>query len=155
MRHSLALGAALAFICAAASIGIAQAPTAIYVQYEGFVKNPDNTLTLSFGYFNLNDTDTVIPAGEKNGFTPAPADRGQPTTFLKGRHRFACVMIEPEGFDGNVRWHVQSGDAATLSITTAKVLDSNYALEDRSATEAVRGLGPGKPTKGRCAQATP
>jgi hypothetical protein len=126
----------------------------VYVQYEGFVKNADKTLTLSFGYFNLNDSDVVIPAGANNGFTPAPADRGQPTTFQKGRHRFACVMVVPEKFDGNVRWRVQSGDASTVSVTTARVLDSNYALEERSATSAVAGLKLDSLPKNTCATPT-
>jgi hypothetical protein len=144
------LGGALALACAATSIGHAQAPKPVYVQYEGFVKNPDQTLTLVFSYFNMNDTAVAIPVGERNGFTPAPADRGQPTTFESGRRRFACVMIEPGGFDGNIRWRVQSGDQSTLSMTTARVLDTNYALEDRSAAAAVKGLDIRALAKGHC-----
>jgi hypothetical protein len=131
-------GAALALVGALAQAGRAQADRAVYVQYEGFIKNSNGTLTVSFGYFNLNDTDVTIEAGERNGFLPPPANRNQPTTFLKGRHRFACVMVLPAGFDGNLRWRVDSG--GTISTTTARVLDSNYALEDASASRATAGL---------------
>jgi hypothetical protein len=118
--------------------GFAQTEKPVYVQYEGFIKNSDGTLTVSFGYFNMNDADVVIQAGERNGFMPRPVDRGQPVTFLKGRHRAACVMVLPPGFDGDLRWRVQNGD--TSSLTTAKVLDPNYALEEGSANRAAAGL---------------
>ena len=130
--------AVLALVCVTPYPGMAQTEKPIYVQYEGFIKNSDNTLTLSFGYFNMNDIDVVIPPGDRNGFAPSPADRGQPATFLKGRHRFACVMVLPSGFDGDLRWRVRNGNA--LSITTAKVLDPNYALEEGSANRAIAGL---------------
>lgn len=130
--------AALVLISILAPQGLAQTEKPIYVQYEGFIKNADKTLTVSFGYFNMNDVDVTIQAGEKNGFAPAPANRRQPVTFLSGRHRFACVMVLPEGFDGNLRWRVENG--GTPSITTARVLDTNYALEPGSATKAVAGL---------------
>src|SRR5437868_2620449 len=95
---------ALGLVGLLAPRGLAQTEKPIYVQYEGFIKNPDRTLTVSFGYFNLNDANVTIQSGVRNGFVPAPADRGQPVTFLSGRHRFACVMVLPEGFDGNLRW---------------------------------------------------
>jgi hypothetical protein len=155
MLRRLTRSVALAFVCAASSIAIAQVPKPVYVQYEGFVKNPDRTLTLVFSYFNMNDAAVLVPAGERNSFTPAPADRGQPTRFEAGRHRFACVMVEPEGFDGNIRWRLQSGDQSTLSITTARVLDTNYALEDRSAAAAVKGLDIRALAQGRCGAPKP
>ena len=133
-----ALCAALALFGVASPTGAAQAEKPVYVQYEGFIKNSDKTITLSFGYFNLNDVDVVIPVGARNQFMPSLADRGQPVTFLKGRHRSACVMVMPAGFEGDIRWHVQNGD--TASTTTAKVLDSNYALEEGSANRAAAGL---------------
>src|SRR5262249_30263719 len=69
---------------------VAQPTQPIYVQYDGFVRNKDGTLTLSFGYYNMNNVDVPVAAGAANAFAPAPGDRNQPVVFLKGRHRFAC-----------------------------------------------------------------
>ena len=135
------------------SSGVAQGERPIYVQYEGFIRNADRTITLSFGYFNMNDRGAVIPAGNANGFSPAPLDRHQPVTFSQGRHRAACVMVLPAGFDGNLRWRVEHG--GTVSVTTAKVLDPNYALEDASATLATNGLNVASAPRATCLQPQP
>jgi hypothetical protein len=62
----------------------AQPTKPIYLQYDGYVRNSNGTLTLSFGYFNMNNVDVTIQPGEANAFTPGPGDRNQPVTFLKG-----------------------------------------------------------------------
>jgi hypothetical protein len=129
--------AILAELIVWSSIGWAQAGKPVYVQYEGFTKSGAHVV-LSFGYYNMNDVNVVIPPGERNGFSPAPADRGQPTTFLTGRHQSACVMVFPEGFDGNLRWRVENGGQA--SETSARVLDPNYALTEAVAGRATAGL---------------
>jgi hypothetical protein len=69
----------------------------IYLQYDGFVRNPDaKTITLSFGYWNLNHADVKVEPGPDNGFLPGPADRQQPITLVEGRHRFACTIVVPD-----------------------------------------------------------
>jgi hypothetical protein len=110
----------------------------VYVQYEGFIKEPDGSMILSFGYFNTNDGEVAIPAGPLNRFTTPPDDRGQPTTFSQGRRRSACVMRLPAGFDGNLRWSVTYG--GYQSVTTARVLDPMYALEEGSEKRALSAL---------------
>jgi hypothetical protein len=145
--------AALVACATMSSSGIAQSERPIYVQYEGFIRNADRTITLSFGYFNMNDRDAVVPAGDANGFSPAPVDRHQPVTFSRGRHRSACVIVMPVGFDGNLRWRVQHG--GTVSVTTAMVLDPNYALEDASATLATNGLNVASAPRATCLQPQP
>ena len=117
---------------------MAQSEKPIYVQYEGFIRQADGSLILSFGYFNTGDADVAIPVGDRNQFLPAPADRGQTTLFSKGRHRSVCVMVAPSGFSGSLRWQVQNG--ATVSTTTAAVLDPNYALEENSEKRATNGV---------------
>src|SRR5262249_9690189 len=82
--------------------------------------------------------DVTIPIGDRNQFLPAPANRSQPTLFIKGRHRSACVMVAPKGFNGDVRWQVENG--ATVSTTTMKVLDPNYAIEENSEKRATNGV---------------
>ena len=45
-----------------------------------------------FGYRNLSPDTSVVPVGADNMFVPAPADRGQPTTFVPGEfHRVFSV----------------------------------------------------------------
>src|SRR4051812_40848919 len=101
MRRTLA--ATLAVAVALALPGHAQPNQPIYLQYDGFVRNKDNhTLTLSFGYYNMNHVAVKIQPGDANAFIPGPADRNQPVTFLQGRHRFACAIVVPENFDGKL-----------------------------------------------------
>src|SRR5438093_257309 len=54
--------------------------------YEGWIKNPDGTFDLVFGYFNRNyKEELAIPVGPNNMLEPGPIDRGQPTYFLPRR----------------------------------------------------------------------
>lgn len=116
----------------------AQPTKPIYLQYDGYVRNTDGTLTLSFGYFNMNNVDVTVPPGDANTFTPLPGDRNQPVTFLKGRHRFVCSMVVDRNFDGNLRWTLRFAGAS--QVTTPKMLDALYELEEHSAKRASAGL---------------
>ena len=50
--------------------------------FDGWYRNPDGTVTLSFGYSNLNLTEIVeIPRGPDNFIAPAEFDGRQPTFF--------------------------------------------------------------------------
>ncbi len=131
----------------------AQATQPIYLQYDGFVKNPDGSLTLSFGYFNMNQVDIKIEAGADNHFTPGQADRNQPLLFLKGRHRFACSIVVPNDFDGGLQWTVRF--AGKTSTTTAKTLDPLYELELASAKKATEGIDLAKAPRGVCVNRAP
>ena len=54
--------------------------------YEGWIKNPDGSFDLVFGYFNRNyKEELAIPAGPDNSVEPGGPDRGQPTYFLPRR----------------------------------------------------------------------
>ncbi len=116
----------------------AQTDKPVYVQYEGFMRHSDGTMLVSFAYINMNDTDVVIPAGEKNHFIPAPATRQQPLTFRKGQHRSACVIVLPKDFTGAVRWSVTHG--GHVSVTTERGLDARYALADPTAERVSAGV---------------
>lgn len=107
LRPQIGAGLCFAILMAVfpgARVLSAQPDKPVYVQYEGFIRHSDGTTLVSFAYINMNDTDVVIPAGEKNHFIPAPANRQQPLTFKKGQHRSACVIpcrrILPERCDG-------------------------------------------------------
>ena len=132
--------AALALLFASLSVtpGLAQARHPIYLQYDGFVRNPDASLTLAFGYHNLNRVDVSIEPGDDNRFLSGAADRNQPQVFLAGRRRFACVMVVPADFDGRLQWQVNF--AGHGSTTTAKMLDPRYALEETSAKQVIESV---------------
>src|SRR5205814_1038432 len=54
--------------------------------FEGWFRDENGTLMLSFGYFNRNFTQELdIPIGPDNKIEPGPADQGQPTHFIPRR----------------------------------------------------------------------
>lgn len=146
--------ATLAILGALVLQGDAQPVQPVYLQYDGFVRNKDNhTLTLSFGYYNMNHVDVRIAAGEANGFVPGPADRNQPLTLLEGRHRFACAIVVPENFDGKLQWQVKF--AGKTAITTDKVLSPLYELEANSERRVMNGLDLKTAPRGSCVNRSP
>jgi hypothetical protein len=146
--------ATAALLAVTASHGYAQPIQPIYLQYDGFVRNKDNhTLTLSFGYYNMNHVDVRIAVGEANGFLPGPSDRNQPLTFLEGRHRFACAIVVPENFDGRLQWQVKF--AGRTATTTEKLLNPLYELEANSEKRLMAGLDLKTAPKGTCVNRTP
>ena len=116
--------AVLALLWPGAAPVAAQPTQPVYLQYDGFVKNTNGTLTLSYGYFNMNNVNVTVQPGDANGFTPGPVDRNQPITFLKGRHRFVCSMVVDKIFNGKLQWSVTF--AGRTEITTANALDPLY-----------------------------
>lgn len=140
---SVAAGTALAVavsagaVTASAVVAAAQPRHPVYLIYDGFITNVDGSLTLAFGYHNVNRVEVTIE-GEDNAFLPGAADRHQPNVFLPGRQRFACVMVVPEAFNGRLQWQVLF--AGHESVTTARLLDPLYALEEASAEQAVEGI---------------
>jgi hypothetical protein len=132
---------------------VAQPTQPIYLQYDGFVRNHDGTITVSFGYFNMNNVSVTIQPGDANSFAPGAADRNQPVTFLKGRHRFACSMVVDKSFDGKLQWTIKH--AGKTNVTTAKTLDPLYELEQRSADHAVAGVDLATAAKNLCLNRAP
>lgn len=53
----------------------------------------DGSYWAYFGYNNNNNVGVYIPVGNKNGFAPTPADRGQPKIFLPGSHTNVFIVI--------------------------------------------------------------
>ena len=88
--------------------------------FDGWYANPDGTITLSFGYSNLNRDEVVeIPRGPDNFITPKEYDGRQPTSFSpampdptataaqarrRERERGAFTVTVPAGFQGDVVW---------------------------------------------------
>jgi hypothetical protein len=67
--------------------------------YEGWYRNKDGTLSLSFGYFNRNTTEVIeIPIGPSNMISPGVAGQGQPTTFHPRRHWGVFAVQVPAAY---------------------------------------------------------
>lgn len=109
----------------------AQRNQPVYPAYDGFLKNPDGSYTLSFGYFSHNAEPITIQPGPENTFAPTPGDRQQPITFKPGQQRFQCVMVVDANFDGKMRWTLTYGGATTG--TSERMLQSNWNLVEGAA----------------------
>jgi hypothetical protein len=67
--------------------------------FEGWYKNPDGTYSLSFGYFNRNESEIVeVPIGPNNFVSGGTPDRGQPATFYEQRHWGVFTVVVPADF---------------------------------------------------------
>lgn len=125
----------------------------IYPAYDGFIKNADGTLILSFAYFSHNPKPVTIPAGPGNSFAPDSADRRQPTTFLPGHHRFQCIMVVGPDFGGTLRWTLSHEGISTS--TSEKMLQYSWELEEGSQRQVLRGIETKTAPKGICLNRPP
>src|SRR5258706_7180692 len=103
--------------------------------YEGWIKNPDGTFDLMFGYFNRNyQEEFSIPPGPENKVEPGAVDQGQPTYFLTLRQRFLYRVRVPANFGkGIVTWSITThgrtekafGDLIAPEEITERVVMTN------------------------------
>jgi hypothetical protein len=129
----------------------AQRNQPIYPAYDGYLRNPDGSYTLSFAYFSHNAEPVTIPPGNTNAFAPDPADRQQTTTFLPGHHRFQCIMVVPPEFDGKLRWTLTY--AGTTTGTSQNMLQSNWNLVE--GAEELRAVDYANARRGVCLNRPP
>lgn len=127
MKPAIAVLIAVVFLSTAS----AQINQPVYPAYDGYVKNPDGSYTLSFRYFSHNSEPVTIAPGPQNAFAPPPADRQQPTTFKPGDWRFQCVMVVGADFDGRLKWTVSHG--GTTTGTSENMVQSNWNLVEGAA----------------------
>jgi hypothetical protein len=67
--------------------------------FDGWIRNPDGTFTLVFGYLNRNyEEELAIPAGHDNKVEPGASDQGQPTYFLPRRDAWVFRVNVPADF---------------------------------------------------------
>ena len=67
--------------------------------FEGWIRNPDGTFDMVFGYFNRNYAqEFAIAAGPDNKVEPGAVDQGQPTYFLPRRQRYVYRVRVPANF---------------------------------------------------------
>ena len=125
----------------------------IYPAYQGYVVNPDGSLTLVFQYFSHGRDPVTVPVGPGNSFTGI-ADRNQPTTFLPGNHEFICVMVVDDAEQAKaLRWTIAFPEEP--SSTTLDPLNSEYLLTERSQQEAQRDVDPAEAPRGVCLNKPP
>src|SRR5437867_3309881 len=103
--------------------------------FEGWLKNPDGTFDLVFGYFNRNwKQELSIPAGPDNKVEPGDADAGQPTYFLPRRQRWMFRLRVPADFGNKeVTWTITAngrtekgyGNLLPAQEITERVVRSN------------------------------
>src|SRR5215471_14563722 len=103
--------------------------------FEGWIRNPDGTFDLVFGYFNRNwKEELAIPAGPDNKVEPNGPDAGQPTYFLPRRQRWIYRMRVPADFGNKeVSWTITAhgraetayGNLQPAEEITERVVSSN------------------------------
>jgi hypothetical protein len=68
----------------------------IVPSFDGWLRNPDGSFTMVFGYMNRNyEEELAIPAGPDNKLEPGTPDQGQPTYFLPRRHAWVFRVKVP------------------------------------------------------------
>lgn len=117
---------AVAALLVAGAHPAAQFEKTISSTFDGWNKLADGSYELVFGYMNRNADEVEIPLGATNQVEPAPADRGQPTTFLPGRQRNAFRVHVPADFKGKYVWTLTY---AGLTQTATASIDQNYSLD--------------------------
>jgi hypothetical protein len=96
--------------------------------FDGWEDLPDGSRQFYFGYINRSPAAVSVPIGPENGFAPQPLDRGQPTTFLPGRHEHVFTIKVPAALTGKLVWSVKS----EIGVQTANAsFDQLYILEVR------------------------
>ena len=131
----------------------AQQSFSVYPVYDGYLTNADGSLTLSFAYFSHNRQPVTIPIGPDNAFSPGPPDRGQPETFLPGHHRWQCIVVVDEGFDGNLLWTLTHRGETTS--TSELMLQYSWEFDASGVAAVGRGFDAAKAPRNVCVNRPP
>lgn len=85
--------------------------------YEGWIRNPDGTVDMWFGYLNKNYEEVLhVPVGPDNHIQPGGPDRGQPSVFIPRRRRGGAASRR-EGYVFRVRLPADFGEDDELIWT--------------------------------------
>lgn len=96
-----------------------------------------------FGYLSSNPVPVALPIGAANKFTPAPADRGQPTVFQPGRTPFWPSAAFSVGFPGgNLVWSL---DGRTATASPSSTPCSYHVFPDKLWIDINGNQLPGPP----------
>ena len=95
--------------------------------YEGWIRNPDGTVDMWFGYLNKNYEEVLhVPVGPDNNIQPGGPDRGQPSVFIPRRRRGGAASRR-EGYVFRVRLPADFGEDDELIWTVTA-----YGKTDRA-----------------------
>src|SRR3984893_9619109 len=93
--------------------------------FEGWVRNPDGTFNMYFGYMNRNyEEELDIPIGPDNkvefsgeGSSNKSGDQNQPTHFYPRRQRMVFSVVVPKdwGLNQNVIWTLTTRDKTNVA----------------------------------------
>jgi hypothetical protein len=84
---------------------------------EGWVANPDGTVSFSFGFINRNDVPVDIPVGPANYFEPAKYSGMQPTHFPAGRSTgLFTVTVPADEANDDIWWYITTGSEEALKV---------------------------------------
>jgi hypothetical protein len=107
--------------------------------FEGWIRNPDGTFDLVFGYFNRNwKEELAIPTGPDNKVEPNGPEAGQPTYFLPRRQRWIYRLRVPADFGNKeVTWTITAhgrsevayGNLQAAQEINERVVSSNGNLD--------------------------
>jgi hypothetical protein len=101
--------------------------------FDGWEETADKGRLFYFGYVNRNGNETEIPIGPANSFDGGQADRGQPTSFLPGRHEHMFTIKVPATFTGKLSWTINSEMGAQAAHAS---FDQLYMLAQRENESA-------------------
>jgi hypothetical protein len=88
--------------------------------FEGWIRNPDGTFDLVFGYFNRNwKEELTIPVGAENKVEPGGPASGQPTYFLPRRQRWIYRLRVPSDFGNKeITWSITANGRTETAYGT-------------------------------------
>jgi Flp pilus assembly protein TadG len=113
---------------------------------ECTIDNGNGTFKAYFGYQSANPGPVTIPAGADNGFSPDPADRGQPTTFQTGRTPYWPNAAFNTTFSGgSLVWTLKGGgqtNSATASADSSPCSQQVYIEKEWYDMEGNKLSGP-------------
>jgi hypothetical protein len=104
---------------------------------EGWIRNPDGTFDIVFGYFNRNtEQELIIPPGPDNMVSPGPADQGQPTYFMTRRQfRIFRVRVPKDFGDKSLTWSITANgrtEKVVAKLVPAYEKDERFILTNNS-----------------------
>src|SRR5688572_21710723 len=100
--------------------------------FHGWVKNPDGTFDMHFGYLNRNWVEEVdIPIGPDNNVSaPFGPDAGQPTHFLPRNNRWQFKVRVPADFETAGKEIVWTLTSRGQTLTAHGVIKPGYVQDE-------------------------
>ena len=95
-------------------------------------------ITIRFGYVNTSASPVTIPIGSSNFFTPAPADRLQPTTFLPGTVTNAFSITVPAADAPSTIWNL-NGQLVVADLSPANLCSGCFCPSGPAGPQGPQG----------------